>query len=112
MKCPSCAAADLIHDSRDVPYTYKGESTIIPAVTGDFCPACGEAVFSESARISSVMLEFIKQVDCCNISPGKNTWSDFFQSKDKVTDDFMTERKDVISDEGRFNFENYAEKSK
>jgi HTH-type transcriptional regulator/antitoxin MqsA len=36
MKCPSCAAAELMHDTRDMPYTYKGESTIIPAVTGDF----------------------------------------------------------------------------
>lgn len=49
------------------------------------------------------------QVDCCNISPGKNTWSDFFQNKDKVTDDFMIERKDVISDEGRFNFEDWTQ---
>jgi len=109
MKCPFCAAAELIHDTRDVPYTYKGESTIIPAVTGDFCPACGEAVFSESARISTVMLEFIRQVDCCNISSGKNIWSDFYQSKDKATDDFMTKRKDVISDEGRFNFEDWTQ---
>ncbi len=31
-------------DTRDIPYTYKGEITAIPAVTGDFCPACGEAI--------------------------------------------------------------------
>ena len=36
MKCPCCAAAELIHDIRDMPYTYKGDATIIPAVTGDF----------------------------------------------------------------------------
>jgi len=41
MKCPCCGAAELIPDTRDMPYTYKGEHTIIPAVTGDFCPACG-----------------------------------------------------------------------
>lgn len=23
MKCPSCGAAELIHDTRDLPYTYK-----------------------------------------------------------------------------------------
>jgi len=45
----------------------------------------------------------------CNISPACNTWSDFFQSTDKVTDDFMTKRKDVISDEGRFNFEDWTQ---
>jgi HTH-type transcriptional regulator/antitoxin MqsA len=71
MKCPSCAAADLIHDTRDVPYTYKGESTIIPTVTGDFCPACGEAVFdaAESTRTSAAMLEFNKQVNASIVDP-------------------------------------------
>jgi len=71
MKCPSCAAADLIHDTRDVPYTYKGESTSIPTVTGDFCPACGEAVFDavESTRTSAAMLEFNKQVNASIVDP-------------------------------------------
>jgi HTH-type transcriptional regulator / antitoxin MqsA len=41
MKCPACGAAELVHDTRDMPYTYKGDSTTIEAVTGDFCPACG-----------------------------------------------------------------------
>ena len=44
MKCPVCGAAELIHDTRDLPYTYKGETTIIPAVTADFCPACDESI--------------------------------------------------------------------
>lgn len=30
MKCPVCGAAELIHDTRDLPYTYKGETTVIP----------------------------------------------------------------------------------
>ena len=42
MKCPVCGAVELIHDTRDISYAYKGESTMIPAVTGEFCPACGE----------------------------------------------------------------------
>ena len=46
MKCPCCGAAELIHDTRDMSYTYKGETTTIPAVTGDFCPACGEVVLN------------------------------------------------------------------
>jgi HTH-type transcriptional regulator/antitoxin MqsA len=44
MQCPCCGAAELIHDTRDMPYAYKGEDTVIPSVTGDFCPACGEVV--------------------------------------------------------------------
>lgn len=71
MKCPSCAAAELVHDTRDLPYTYKNESTTIPAVTGDFCPACGEAVLDvgESARVSTAMLGFNKQVNASIVDP-------------------------------------------
>jgi len=71
MKCPICAGAELAHDTRDVPYTYKGESTVIPSVTGDFCPACGEAVLEkgESARISALMLELNKQVNASIVNP-------------------------------------------
>ena len=46
MKCPCCGVAELIHDTRDMPYIYKGETNTIPAVTGDFCPACGEVVLT------------------------------------------------------------------
>jgi len=72
MKCPSCAAAELVHDTRDMPYTYKGESTIIPAVTGDFCPACDESILNadESRRTMSFMLAFNKQVNASIVDPG------------------------------------------
>lgn len=72
MKCPICRGAELVHDTRDMPYTYKGESTIIPAMTGDFCPACGEVVLEigESVRTSALMLEFNKQVNASIVDPG------------------------------------------
>lgn len=72
MKCPACGAADLLHGARDMPYTYKGEATAIPAVTGDWCPACGEGVLemSESIRIGPLMLEFNKQVNASLVDPG------------------------------------------
>jgi HTH-type transcriptional regulator/antitoxin MqsA len=72
MKCPACGAAELVHDTRDVPYTYKGESTIIPTVTGDFCPACGEVVMdrTEGTRHSATMLAFNKQVNASIVDPG------------------------------------------
>ena len=54
MKCPICAEAELIHDTRDVTYTYKGESTVLPGVTGDFCPACGEAFWIRPSRRAAV----------------------------------------------------------
>ena len=71
MTCPSCGAAELVCNTRDIPYTYKSESTVIPAVTGDFCPACGETVLptDESVCTSAMMLEFNKQVNASIVHP-------------------------------------------
>ena len=71
MKCPICAKAELIQDTRDIPYTYKGEVTTIPLVTGDFCPTCGEAILdaAESTRTSALMLEFNKQINASIVDP-------------------------------------------
>jgi HTH-type transcriptional regulator / antitoxin MqsA len=71
MKCPSCGAADLMHDTRDMSYTYKSERTTIPSVTGDFCPACDESVLNaqESRRNMQSMLEFHKQVNAAYVDP-------------------------------------------
>ena len=71
MKCPACGAAELVHDTRELPYAYKGESTAIPSVTGDFCPACGECVLeaAESACVSSLMMGFNKQVNASIVDP-------------------------------------------
>ena len=41
MKCPSCGVGKLVRDTRDISYAYKGETTTIPAVRGDFCPSGG-----------------------------------------------------------------------
>lgn len=71
MKCPACGAAQLIRDTRDLPYTYKGETTVIPAVTGDFCPACAESILdaAESDRVMKEMREFSKQVNAAIVDP-------------------------------------------
>lgn len=71
MKCPSCGAADLIHDTRDVPYTYKGETTSIPAVTGDYCPACGEVVLDREHgdRYGDLIGQFRRQVNAASVDP-------------------------------------------
>ncbi len=72
MKCPMCGAAELVHDTRDMPYIYKGETTTIPTVTGDFCPACDEAVLgvAEATRTNAAMLDFNKQVNAAIVEPG------------------------------------------
>lgn len=71
MKCPVCGAAELIHDTRDLPYTYKGETNVIAAVTGDFCPACTESLLdaAESNRVMREMRAFSKQVNAAIVDP-------------------------------------------
>ena len=72
MKCPVCGGAELIHDTRDLPYTYKGETTTIPAVTADFCPACNESItdLAETERVMREMQAFHKQVNAAIVDPG------------------------------------------
>jgi len=71
MKCPACVAAELVPDTRELPYTYKSETTTIPAVVGDYCPACGESVLdaAESARVSAAMMAFDRQVNASIVDP-------------------------------------------
>jgi HTH-type transcriptional regulator/antitoxin MqsA len=71
MKCPICGEAQLIHDIRDVPYTYKGEQTVLPAIEGDYCPACGEVILDRenSMKSSLLMGEFNKQVNAAIVDP-------------------------------------------
>ena len=71
MKCPVCGAAELIHDTRDLPYTYKGETTLIASVTGDYCPACAESVLdaAESERVMREMRAFSRQINAAIVDP-------------------------------------------
>ena len=71
MKCPVCGAAELIHDTRDLPFIYKSETTIIPAVVGEFCPACDESILeaSESDRMMREMRAFSRQVNATIVDP-------------------------------------------
>jgi HTH-type transcriptional regulator/antitoxin MqsA len=70
MKCPICGAAELIHDTRDIPFSYKGETAILKT-TGDFCPACGESIhdMEDSERVMREMQAFSKQVNADLVDP-------------------------------------------
>jgi HTH-type transcriptional regulator/antitoxin MqsA len=71
MKCLACENAELVADTRNMPYSYKGELTYIEAVTGEFCPACDEVLLNatESQRVSAAMLAFNKQVNAAVVDP-------------------------------------------
>ena len=71
MKCPSCGAAELVHDIREVAYTYKGQTTGIPGVEGDFCPACSEIVMDQKNgdRYGDLIGQFQRQVNAAYVDP-------------------------------------------
>jgi len=71
MKCPTCGAAELAHEVRDMLYTYKTESTVIHSVAGSYCAICGEGVLevNESSRVSAAMQAFKSQVNSSIVGP-------------------------------------------
>lgn len=71
MRCVSCGKADMVLDTRDIKYTYKGETTTIPKVVGEYCPACDESTHdeAESTRVNELMLEFNKEVNSSIVDP-------------------------------------------
>ncbi|MGA2249720.1 type II toxin-antitoxin system MqsA family antitoxin [Terracidiphilus sp.] len=70
MKCPVCGAAELVHDTRNIPFSYKGETAILKT-TGDFCPACGESIHDreDSERVMHEMRHFVRQVNSAIVDP-------------------------------------------
>ena len=71
MNCPCCGAAELIHDTRHAPYIYKSDATTIPAVKGDFCPACGVVVLNKEQgdRYGEFIRQFQRQVNATYVDP-------------------------------------------
>ncbi|RWA46508.1 antitoxin [Cupriavidus sp. UYMSc13B] len=70
MKCPECGGAELVDELRDVPYTYRGETTVIRDVRGEWCPKCGEGVMPlNDDSLSDAMFAFNKQVNASFLDP-------------------------------------------
>jgi HTH-type transcriptional regulator/antitoxin MqsA len=61
----------LLRETRDIPYSYKGETTTIPDVTGDFCPACDEVLLDreQGDRYSEWVGSFQRQVNAAYVDP-------------------------------------------
>ncbi len=68
MQCPTCGEGELVHATRDLPYTCQGEMTVIPAVTGDWCTACDKVLFGVGGgqRASVAMLDFNKPMNAAS----------------------------------------------
>lgn len=69
--CPECGTPSPVHDTRDVPYTYKDQTTVVPALEGDYCGACGEIVFTREAGdlYGKAIAEFRRKVDGTQVDP-------------------------------------------
>ena len=70
--CGNCGAKALVSDVRDVPYAYKGQTTFIKDVHGEFCGACDESITGpdESARVMAEMRAFKQEVNACLADAG------------------------------------------
>lgn len=70
MKCLSCGAM-MIHESRDISYTYKGQHTTIPNLSGYYCSSCDESLHNaeESEYFNSAIIAFNKGVNASSVDP-------------------------------------------
>lgn len=71
MKCVICGKAEMVRDTRDISHTYKGQTTTIPNVSGEFCTACNESLHNveESEYLNAAMLAFNKEVNGATVDP-------------------------------------------
>lgn len=71
MKCVSCGASKMVHEVRDVTYTYKGKNTTIADVGGLYCKRCNESLHTEeeSRYLHSEMTAFNKEVNASMVAP-------------------------------------------
>ncbi|MBV8273153.1 MAG: type II toxin-antitoxin system MqsA family antitoxin [Cupriavidus sp.] len=72
MKCLECGRAELVRGRQDFDYTYRGETIVVKAVLGDWCPNCGEGLVDpgEHDRLDDICLAFNKQVNATLVDPG------------------------------------------
>lgn len=69
--CPECGASSPVHDTRDVPYVYKGKETVIPQVSGYHCSNCKEVTLDKDQvdRYSNLVGAFQQQVNGQAVDP-------------------------------------------
>jgi HTH-type transcriptional regulator/antitoxin MqsA len=67
MKCSICGKGELVRDTRAVPYTYKGQKTLIKNIHGEYCTRCGMGYYGPDDdpddRLMAGMRAFREKVD-------------------------------------------------
>lgn len=71
MKCPRCGGAELVRETRSLDYSYKGMTTQLPDMKGNYCPVCGEGLFDrvEGQRYMDLIGAFHRQVNASLVDP-------------------------------------------
>lgn len=64
-RCHACGKADLVQKTKNMPYVYKGQSTVLADVSGQWCPACNEAFLKgdEIDHYMAAVIAFKKKVN-------------------------------------------------
>lgn len=70
-KCPICGNGPLVHETRNLPYEYKGKATTLENIIGEYCVACGEIIFTaaQSAAFSAAASAFRAEVNGQSFDP-------------------------------------------
>lgn len=72
MKCPTCSNTDeLVLHTKDVPFTYKGETINVTHVSGKYCSHCEEFILDrdESKRVDQILKEFVQEINARTSDP-------------------------------------------
>jgi HTH-type transcriptional regulator/antitoxin MqsA len=61
----------MTRDTRDLPYEYKGVSTVLRGIAGEFCDNCGEVVFNQEdgQHYMDLVREFQRKVNADLVDP-------------------------------------------
>lgn len=64
-ECLNCGEKEMVHTTRDVPYTYKQHNIIISKIKGWHCSNCREVEFDagEGVRFAEAIKQLAKEVD-------------------------------------------------
>lgn len=57
MDCALCGKGQLVRDTRDIPYTYKGQKTVIKNIRGEYCNRCSHGYYGPGDDGQKVMDE-------------------------------------------------------
>lgn len=65
MKCGACGAETVTQETRDLPYSYRGVTTTLHAISAQFCSTCGEATMDhdEADHYGKLVSVFKQQVN-------------------------------------------------